>query len=56
MTRVRMESLEEDGLSERRNEEVIWTKRSLLALLLQKRGGFEYWLCSEDPGPLEKFY
>jgi hypothetical protein len=49
-------ALEEDSLSERRNEEVIWTKRSLLAFVLQKRGRFEYWLCSEDPGSSEKFY
>jgi hypothetical protein len=45
--------LEEDGLPERRNEEVIWTKRSLLAFLLQKYGWFEYWLHGEDPGSSE---
>ena len=43
-------------LSERRNEEVIWTKRSLLPMpVLQKRGRFEYRLCSEDPSSSEKF-
>ena len=49
-------SLEEDSLPERRNEEVICTKRSLLAFILQKRWRFEYWLCSEHPGSSKIFY
>ena len=56
MISVRMESLqlEEHCLSVCGNEEFIWTKRRLLAFVLQKCGWFEYWLHSEDPGSSEK--
>jgi hypothetical protein len=36
-------SLEEDGLSERRDKEFLWANPRLFALFPQKRGRFEYW-------------